>query len=202
MDHRHLAATFFKTTCHQGSVNEVIRATYEIFNNIESFIKLIPILTGSTPEGTTDLLKPTILIKKHIYLNLVKYIWKLQRWHFGKVFSFGPTFRAEKSKTRRHLIEFWMNSSQKWLSCIKEKAWKYKNNTLLFLVQSVLDNCDYALDVLGRDRAILEKYTKLPFPRISYDDAVELLQKNGYLRTFNGGDDFGSPHETFSAKLI
>ncbi len=69
---------------------------------------------------------------------------------------------------------------------------------MAFLVQNVLDNCDYALDVLGRDREVLKKYTKLPFPRISYDDAVALLQKNGF-DDIQWGDDFGSPHETFIA---
>ena len=95
---------------------------------------------------------------------------------FGKVFSFGPTFRAEKSKTRRHLIEFWMIEPE-MAFMHQEESLEVQEQYVAFLVQSVLDNCDYALDVLGRDRAILEKYTKLPFPRISYDDAVELLQK-------------------------
>ena len=86
MDHRHLWLRSSKQHAIMQIRNEVIRATYEFFNN-NGFIKIDPpILTGSAPEGTTDLLKPTILIKKHIYLNLVNYIWKLQRWHLVKSF--------------------------------------------------------------------------------------------------------------------
>ena len=116
---------------------------------------------------------------------------------FGKVFSFGPTFRAEKSKTRRHLIEFWMMEPEMAFTT-QEESLVVQEEYVAYLVQSVLDNCDYALDVLGRDRAVLEKYTQLPYPRISYDDAVTLLNENGF-DDVTWGDDFGSPHETFIA---
>jgi asparaginyl-tRNA synthetase len=116
---------------------------------------------------------------------------------FGKVFSFGPTFRAEKSKTRRHLIEFWMMEPE-MAFMHQDESLEIQEQYVAFLVQNVLDNCELALETLGRDRAILEKYTKLPYPRISYDEAVELLKKNGF-DDIEWGDDFGSPHETFIA---
>lgn len=116
---------------------------------------------------------------------------------FGKVFSFGPTFRAEKSKTRRHLIEFWMIEPE-MAFMDQDQSLEVQEQYVAYLVQSVLDNCDYALNVLERDKELLKKYTELPFPRISYDDAVKLLNENGF-DDVKWGDDFGSPHETFIA---
>ena len=116
---------------------------------------------------------------------------------FGKVFSFGPTFRAEKSKTRRHLIEFWMIEPEMAFTH-QEESLEVQEQYVAFLVQNVLDHCEYALDVLGRDKEVLKTYTKLPFPRITYDDAIELLKKNGF-DDIEWGEDFGSPHETFIA---
>lgn len=80
----------------------------------------------------------------------------------------------------------------------QEDSLEVQEQYVAYLVQNVLDNCDYALDVLGRDKEILKNYTKLPYPRISYDDAIELLKKNGF-DDIEWGEDFGSPHETFIA---
>lgn len=115
----------------------------------------------------------------------------------GKVFSFGPTFRAEKSKTRRHLIEFWMIEPE-MAFMDQDDSLGIQEQYVAYLVQSVLDNCDQALDVLERDKDLLKKYTALPYPRISYDKAVELLNKNDFDVTW--GEDFGSPEETFIAE--
>lgn len=197
MDHRHLWLRSSKQHAIMQIRNEVIRATYEFFNN-NGFIKIDPpILTGSAPEGTTDLFETNYFDQKAYLSQSGQLYMEAAAMAFGKVFSFGPTFRAEKSKTRRHLIEFWMIEPE-MAFMHQEESLEVQEQYVAFLVQSVLDNCDYALDVLGRDRAILEKYTKLPFPRISYDDAVELLQKNGF-EDIQWGDDFGSPHETFIA---
>lgn len=115
---------------------------------------------------------------------------------FGKVFTFGPTFRAEKSKTRRHLTEFWMVEPEMAFAT-QDESLEVQEQYVSYLIQSVLDNCDYALDVLDRDKELLKKYTQLPFPRISYDEAIELLQKNDF--DVEWGVDFGSPEETFIA---
>ena len=109
----------------------------------------------------------------------------------------GPTFRAEKSKTRRHLIEFWMIEPEMAFTH-QEESLEVQEQYVAFLVQNVLDHCEYSLDVLGRDKEVLKTYTKLPFPRITYDDAIELLKKNGF-DDIEWGEDFGSPHETFIA---
>ena len=92
---------------------------------------------------------------------------------FGKVFSFGPTFRAEKSKTRRHLIEFWMIEPEMAFTH-QEESLEVQEQYVAFLVQNVLDHCEYALDVLGRDKEVLKTYTKLPFPRITSNPAKEV----------------------------
>jgi asparaginyl-tRNA synthetase len=177
--------------------NEVIRATYEFFNN-NGFVKVDPpILTGSAPEGTSDLFETNYFDHKAYLSQSGQLYMEAAAMALGKVFSFGPTFRAEKSKTRRHLIEFWMIEPE-MAFMHQEDSLEVQEQYVAYLVQNVLDNCDYALDVLGRDKEILKNYTKLPYPRISYDDAVELLKKNGF-DDIEWGDDFGSPHETFIA---
>ncbi len=196
MDNRHLWLRSSKQHAIMLVRNEMIRATYEFFNK-EGFVNIdSPILTAVAGENTTDLF--------HIdYFDEDAYLAQTGQLHaeaaamaFGKVFTFGPTFRAEKSKTRRHLTEFWMIEPE-MVFMHQDESLEIQEQYVAYLVQSVLDHCDYALDVLGRDRETLEKYTKLPYPRISYDEAVELLQENDF--DVEWGIDFGSPEETFIA---
>ncbi|WP_407932782.1 asparagine--tRNA ligase [Granulicatella seriolae] len=197
MDHRHLWLRSSKQHAVMTIRNEIIRATYEFFNK-EGFIKVDPpILTGSAPEGTTELFH-TKYFDREAYLSQSGQLYmEAAAMAFGKVFSFGPTFRAEKSKTRRHLIEFWMIEPE-MAFMHQEQSLEVQEQYVAFLVRSVLDNCQVALHTLERDTAILEKYTQLPFPRISYDQAIELLNANGF-DDITWGEDFGSPHETFIA---
>lgn len=197
MDHRHLWLRSSKQHAIMQVRNEVIRATYEFFND-NGFIKVDPpILTGSAPEGTTELFE-TDYFGQPAYLSQSGQLYaEAAAMAFGKVFTFGPTFRAEKSKTRRHLTEFWMVEVESAFTH-QDQNLEIQERYAAHLVQSVLDNCSYALDVLERDRSVLEKYTQLPYPRISYDDAIELLKDNGF-DDIEWGDDFGSPHETFIA---
>ena len=197
MDHRHLWLRSSRQHAIMQIRNEIIRATYQFFNE-RHFVKIDPpILTGSAPEGTTDLFETDYFGDKAYLSQSGQLYLEAAAMAFGKVFSFGPTFRAEKSKTRRHLIEFWMMEPEMAFTT-QEESLVVQEEYVAYLVQSILDNCDYALDVLGRDRAVLEKYTQLPYPRISYDDAVTLLNENGF-DDVTWGDDFGSPHETFIA---
>ncbi len=197
MDHRHLWLRSSKQHAVMQVRNELIRATYEFFND-RNFIKIDPpILTSSAPEGTTELFE-TDYFGDPAYLSQTGQLYlEAAAMAFGKVFSFGPTFRAEKSKTRRHLTEFWMMEPE-MAFVTQEESLEIQEQYIAFMIEKVLENCDYALDVLGRDKELLKKYTDLPFPRISYDEAVELLQKNGF-DDITWGDDFGSPHETFIA---
>ena len=196
MDNRHLWLRSSKQHAIMLVRNEMIRATYEFFNK-EGFVNIdSPILTSVAGENTTDLF--------HIdYFEDDAYLAQTGQLHaeagalaFGKVFTFGPTFRAEKSKTRRHLTEFWMVEPEMAFAT-QDESLEVQEQYVSYLIQSVLDNCDYALDVLERDKELLKKYTQLPFPRISYDDAIELLQKNDF--DVEWGVDFGSPEETFIA---
>lgn len=197
MDHRHLWLRSSKQHAIMQVRNEIIRATYEFFNK-EGFIKIDPpILTGSAAEDSTELFH-TEYFDQDAYLSQSGQLYmEAAAMAFGKVFSFGPTFRAEKSKTRRHLIEFWMMEPEMAFTS-HEESLVVQENYVAYIVQQVIDNCEQALHTLDRDVETLRKYTQLPYPRISYDDAVTLLQENGF-EDLEWGIDFGSPHETFIA---
>lgn len=197
MDHRHLWLRSRKQHAVMKIRNEIIRATYEFFNQ-EGFVKVDPpILTGSAPEGTTELFA-TKYFDEDAYLSQSGQLYmEAAAMALGKVFSFGPTFRAEKSKTRRHLIEFWMIEPEMAFYEFKENL-EVQEQYVSYIVQSVLENCKLELDRLGRDTSKLEQI-KAPFPRITYDDAVKLLHEKGF-DDIEWGDDFGAPHETAIAE--
>jgi asparaginyl-tRNA synthetase len=197
MDHRHLWLRSKKQHAIMKIRNEIIRATYEFFNN-QGYVKIDPpILTGASAEGTTELFH-TQYFDEEAYLSQSGQLYlEAAAMAFGKVFSFGPTFRAEKSKTRRHLIEFWMMEPE--MSFVEhEESLVIQENYIAHLIQSVLKNCKLELDILERDVSKLEKI-KTPFPRITYDDAVEFLKEKGF-DDIEWGDDFGAPHETAIAE--
>lgn len=198
MDHRHLWLRSSKQHAIMLIRNEVIRATYEFYNK-HGFIKIDPpILTGSAPENTTELFH-TNYFDEEAYLSQSGQLYmEAAAMAFGKVFSFGPTFRAEKSKTRRHLIEFWMMEPE-MANYDHEMSLKIQEEYVAFLVQSVLDHCQLPLKTLNRDVDLLKQYTQLPYPRIEYTEAIQLLNDNGF-DDIEWGDDFGSPHETFIAE--
>ena len=114
----------------------------------------------------------------------------------NRVSSFGPVFRAEKSKTRRHLIEFWMIEPE-MAFMHQEESLELQEQYVAYLIQKVIDDCSRELEVLGRDPETLKPFTQLPYPRISYDEAIEMLQKAGM--DIKWGEDFGSPEETYLA---
>ncbi|PRO66848.1 asparagine--tRNA ligase [Alkalicoccus urumqiensis] len=196
MDHRHLWLRSRRQHAIMTIRNEIIRATYEFFNK-EGFVKVDPpILTGSSAEGTTNLFH-TKYFDEDAYLSQSGQLYmEAAAMALGRVFSFGPTFRAEKSKTRRHLIEFWMIEPE-MAFVDHEESLEIQENYVSFVVQSVIDNCRLELDALERDITALEKI-KAPFARISYDDAIAFLQKEGY--EIEWGEDFGAPHETAIAE--
>lgn len=194
LDHRHLWLRSKRQFAIQQIRNEMARATYEFFNQ-EGFIKMDPpILTGSAPEGTTELFETDYFDQKAYLSQSGQLYAEAGAMAYGKVFTFGPVFRAEKSKTRRHLTEFWMIEPEMAFTH-QEESLKVQENYIAFLVQSVLDNCAYDLKILDRDPEILNCYTKTPFPRIRYDKAIEMLQGAGY--DVKWGDDLGSPEETY-----
>lgn len=194
LDHRHLWLRSKRQFAIQQIRNEMIRATFEFFNN-EGFIKMDPpILTDSAPEGTTELFETDYFDKKAYLSQSGQLYAEAGAMAYGKVFTCGPVFRAEKSKTRRHLTEFWMIEPE-MAFCHQEESLKIQERYVAYLVQAVLDNCSYPLHLLGRDPEVLKQYTKLPYPRISYKKAIEMLQDAGMDVKY--GDDFGSPEETY-----
>lgn len=195
-DERHLYLRHLKPFATLKIRNTLVAATYEFFNK-EGFTKLdAPVLTGSAPEGTTELFE-TDYFGKPAFLSQTGQLYaEAGAMAFGKVFTFGPTFRAEKSKTRRHLTEFWMIEPE-MAFMDQEESLKLQERYIAFLISKVLENNDQELDILKRDKDLLRSYTQLPYPRVSYDDAVKLLQDNDF--DVEWGVDFGSPEETFLA---
>lgn len=193
MDHRHLWLRSNRQHAIMKIRNEIIRASYEFFNK-EGFLKIDPpILTGSAPEGTTELFHTKYFDEDAFLSQSGQLYMEAAAMAFGKVFSFGPTFRAEKSKTRRHLIEFWMIEPEMAFYKLEDSL-QVQENYVAFLVKAVLDNCRLELDLLGRDVSHLEKMVA-PFPRITYTEAIERLHELGF-DDIVWGDDFGAPHET------
>lgn len=197
MDNRHLWLRSSRQNAILRIRHQVIHATYEYFHN-NGFIKVDPpILTGSSAEGTTDLFH-TKYFDREAYLSQSGQLYmEAAAMAFNKVFSFGPTFRAEKSKTRRHLIEFWMIEPEMAFTD-HEDSLKIQEQYVSYIVKSVLENCKMELKILERDTSKLEAITA-PFPRITYDDAIKLLKEKGF-DDIEWGEDFGAPHETAIAE--
>ncbi|MCE5559284.1 asparagine--tRNA ligase [Staphylococcus pseudintermedius] len=193
MDHRHLWLRSKKQHAVMKIRNEIIRATYEFFNE-NGFTKIDPpILTASAPEGTSELFHTKYFDEDAFLSQSGQLYMEAAAMAYGKVFSFGPTFRAEKSKTRRHLIEFWMIEPEMAFTT-HEESLEVQEAYVSYVVQSVLKNCQIELKLLERDTSKLEK-VQAPFPRISYEDAIKFLHEAGF-DDIKWGDDFGAPHET------
>ncbi|MFF2527742.1 asparagine--tRNA ligase [Brevibacillus sp. NPDC058079] len=195
MDHRHLWLRSPRQRAVMAVRSEVIRAMYEFFHE-NGFVKVDPpILTPTSAEGTTNLFH-TKYFEEDAYLSQSGQLYmEAVAMALGRVYSFGPTFRAEKSKTRRHLIEFWMIEPEMAFVDHEENL-RIQEAFVSHVVQSVLKNCERELKTLERDTTTLQNVTG-SFPRISYDDAIKLLQEKG--SEIKWGDDFGAPDETMIA---
>ena len=169
-----------------------------------------PILTPAACEGTTTLFGTEYFDEGVAYLAQSGQLYnEANIFAFSKVYCFGPTFRAEKSKTRRHLTEFWMVEPE-MAFCDLDGLMDVEEQFISHIVQRVLRDCRDELLSLGRDLSVLEKVVA-PFPRISYDDALAKLAEIRAetddpelkeLLNIRWGDDFGSPHETVLTKLF
>ncbi|GEN31788.1 asparaginyl-tRNA synthetase [Cerasibacillus quisquiliarum] len=197
MDHRHLWLRSRRQHAVMKIRNEIIRSTYEFFN-ARDFVKVDPpILTGASAEDTTELFHVEYFDEEAYLSQSGQLYMEAAAMALGKVFSFGPTFRAEKSKTRRHLIEFWMMEPE--MAFVEhEESLQIQEQYVTHVVQSVLENCQTELKQLDRDISKLEK-VKTPFPRITYGEAIKFLKEKGFT-DIEWGDDFGAPHETAIAE--
>ncbi|HUO34670.1 MAG TPA: asparagine--tRNA ligase [Candidatus Acidoferrum sp.] len=156
-----------------------------------------PIFTPAACEGTTTLFEVNYIDDQKAYLTQSGQLYvEATAAALGKVYAFGPTFRAEKSKTRRHLTEFWMLEPEAAYAHLEDMI-QLGEGLVSAIVQSVVKNRARELAALQRDIAKLEKITP-PFPRISYDDAIKVLQKSGNPAKW--GDDFGGDEETIISK--
>jgi asparaginyl-tRNA synthetase len=203
MEHRHL----WLRSQRQASIlrvrAEIIRATRDFFDTNGFTLTDPPILTPAACEGTSTLF-PVDYFEEQAYLTQSGQLYiEATAMALGKVYSFGPTFRAEKSKTRRHLTEFWMVEPEIAYGTLDD-VMELAESLLIFVVKRCLDRRRPDLETIGRDLAKLEKI-HAPFPRISYDEAVEKLQEahsQGVLENrFEWGGDLGSPDETYLSSL-
>ena len=192
MEHRHLWLRSSRPHAILRVRAEVVRAIRDWLDS-HGFINVdTPILTPSSCEDTTTLFE-TDYFGEPAYLTQSGQLYnEANIMSFGRVYCFGPTFRAEKSKTRRHLLEFWMvEPEMAWADL--EDCMRIEEELVSYVVQRTLQNRAKELETLGRDTTLLEK-VEPPFPRITYDSAVEILNKQGI--PIEWGDDFGAPHET------
>lgn len=197
MDHRHLWLRAPRQRAIMVIRSQIIRAVQEYFDERGFHLVDTPILTPSSCEGTTNLFH-TKYFDEDAYLTQSGQLYiEVAAMALGRVYSFGPTFRAEKSKTRRHLIEFWMIEPE--MAFVEhEESLRIQEEFVAHIIKSVLTHCQKELKVLGRDTSKLEACVT-PFPRIAYDEAVEFLHENGF-EDFKWGEDFGAPHETAIAE--
>ena len=201
MDHRHLWLRSSKQHTIMQIRNAIIYASYEFFDQ-NGFIKFdSPILSGNAAENTTELFETDYFGDPAFLSQSGQLYLEAGAMAFGPVFDFGPVFRAEKSKTRRHLTEFWMMDAE-YPFVTHDESLDLQEAYVKALIQGVLDRAPHALETLERDVELLKKYVSEPFKRISYDEAIDLLQaheadEDTDYEHLEHGDDFGSPHETW-----
>lgn len=194
LDHRHLWLRSKKPFAIMQIRNTMFKATVDFFEK-EDFIKFdAPIFMHSAPEGTTQLFHVDYF-DHDAYLSQSGQLYgEAGAMAFGKIFTFGPTFRAEESKGRRHMTEFWMMEPEMaWMH--QDESLDLQERYLAYMVKQVLDKNEYELKILGRDPEKLRPTTEGNFVRLPYDDAVKMLQDAG--RDFKWGDDFGAPDEGY-----
>jgi asparaginyl-tRNA synthetase len=193
LDHRHL----WIRTPRQASIlrirAEAVRAAREFMDSQGYTLTDAPIFTPAACEGTSTLFEVNYFDDQKAYLTQSGQLYiEATAMALGKVYTFGPTFRAEKSKTRRHLTEFWMLEPEAAYVELDE-VMDLGEGLVSAIVQSVLKNKSRELETLKRDTKKLES-VKPPFPRITYEEAIGILQKHGNPAKF--GDDIGGDEET------
>ena len=177
--------------------HEVIKAVRDYFDSHGFTLVDTPIFTPAACEGTTTLFEVNYFEDEKAYLTQSGQLYnEANAMAFGKVYCFGPTFRAEKSKTRRHLTEFWMVEPEMAFADLDEVK-RVAEEMVIFIVGRVLANKQEELKTLERDVSKLEA-VQPPFPRLSYDEAVKILQQNG--SEIQWGSDFGGTDETILTK--
>jgi asparaginyl-tRNA synthetase len=196
LDHRHLWLRSSQQRAILGVRNEVEKAIADFFYE-RDFVRIdTPILTGAIGEGGAGLFEVDYFGDQAYLAQTGQLYVEAAAAAFGKVYCFGPTFRAEKSKTRRHLTEFWMVEPEvAWAD--SEANMRLQEEFVVYLVQRALERCQDELSILERDTTHLERVVG-PFPRLSYTEAIEKLQARG--SDIQWGMDLGAPDETMIAE--
>ena len=193
LDRRHLWIRSERQQAILRIRHEIINAVRDFFNNRGFILADAPIFTPAACEGTTTLFPAQYFDDQTAYLTQSGQLYnEANAMALGRVYCFGPTFRAEKSKTRRHLTEFWMVEPEVAYADLND-VMELAEDLVVSVVARVLDKRRRELAIIERDISKLEAVQK-PFPRISYDDAVKRLQAKGL--PIQWGGDFGGPDET------
>ncbi len=192
MDHRHLWIRSKRQHAILKIRHQVIKSCRDFLDYNGFTLVDTPIFTANACEGTSNLFNVDYFDRSAYLTQSGQLYSEASAASFGKVYCFGPTFRAEKSKTRRHLTEFWMVEPEMAYYDLNDNM-DLAEQFVETIVQSCLKNCKNELDILERDTSFLEK-VKAPFPRITYDEAAKILSDNG--ADFTYGDDFGGADET------
>ncbi|MBI1941837.1 MAG: asparagine--tRNA ligase [Acidobacteria bacterium] len=195
MDHRHLWLRSSRQRAVLGVRHEIIKACRDFFDDRGFTLVDTPIFTPAACEGTTTLFEVNYFDDKAYLTQSGQLYNEAAAMAVGKTYCFGPTFRAEKSKTRRHLTEFWMIEPEVAFAHLDD-VMGLAEELIASVVERVLEKRRPELQTLGRDVTKLEKCTSahLPFPRLSYDEAVKHLQEKG--SEIQWGGDFGGADET------
>ena len=197
MEHRHLWLRSSKQHAILQVRAEVVKAIRDFFDGRRFRLMDTPILTPSACEGTTTLFETQYFDQK-AYLSQSGQLYnEATAMAFGKVYCFGPTFRAERSKTRRHLIEFWMVEPEVAFALLDDIV-ELAQDLIVFILERTLEKRRRELETLERDTAPLERVKK-PFPRVTYDEALRCLQAKGAAITW--GTDFGAPEEALMSEI-
>ena len=198
MDHRHLWLRSTRQRAILGVRHEIIKAVRDFFDDRGFTLVDTPIFTPSACEGTTALFEVDYFEEKAYLTQSGQLYNEAAAMAVGKTYCFGPTFRAEKSKTRRHLTEFWMVEPEVAFAHLDDMM-VLGEELVAFVIRRVLEKRRSELQVLQRDVTKLEKCTP-PFPRLSYDDAVKILQEKG--SEIQWGGDFGGGDETILSESL
>ncbi|PSR23801.1 MAG: asparagine--tRNA ligase [Sulfobacillus acidophilus] len=198
LDHRHLWIRSPRQIAILRVRARIVHAIRQFLDDAGFVLADPPILTPAVAEGTTTLFgidyfgQPAFLSQSgQLYMEALALA-------LGRVYSFGPTFRAEKSKTRRHLMEFWMVEPE-IAFCDFTENMVWQERLLAHVVEDVRIHCQEELNQLGRDVSALQRVS-IPFPRITYDDAIVRLNQAGI--TIRWGEDLGAPHEAALAAMF
>ena len=192
MSNRHLWLRSKRQNAIMRIRHQIIKAIRDYFDNNDFILIDSPIFTGNSVEGTTTLFELEYFEKKAYLTQSGQLYQESGAMAFGKTYCFGPVFRAEKSKTRRHLTEFWMVEPE-IAYCDLDQNMVWMEDLVVYIIDEVLKKCTSELSDLDRDISKLENM-KLPFPRITYDEAAEILKNSGV--DFQYGKDLGGADET------